>query len=191
MKKFIKNNLSFITLLIFCAFCLCKFCTAQVVGSSMNPTYTSGDFLLVWKTEDVKLGDIVAINSDTLGKILCKRVIGVAGDHIVINETGLYINNELIVEEYTSTEDWYINYNLDITVPEDSVFVMGDNRIASTDSRAIGCIEKSNLIGISILNITKELNFTRKDFEVILVLCWIFFFIFLIFCKIKSRKKEG
>lgn len=70
-----------------------------------------------------------------------KRVIGVAGDHILIQDGEVYLNGEKLEEDYllegakTNSENFY-----DIVVPEGYVYVMGDNREKSTDSRAFGCI---------------------------------------------------
>ena len=79
-----------------------------------------------------------------LGKIsYIKRVIGLPGDHVVIDEGNVYINDELLSEPYLQPGVITTNGRgncIDITVPENSVFVMGDNRSQSTDSRCFGCI---------------------------------------------------
>ena len=72
-----------------------------------------------------------------------KRVIGLPGDHIVIKDGNVYLNDELFKESYL--QDGIVTDNgngncTDIVVPENSVFVMGDNRARSTDSRCFGCI---------------------------------------------------
>lgn len=84
-----------------------------------------------------------------------KRVIGIAGDHIVINEDGtVYRNNEKLEESYlkdgtTSRNGAYV----DIIVPENSVFAMGDNRLQSMDSRSFGCVPLSKIDGYVISRI--------------------------------------
>ncbi|MDD2376026.1 MAG: signal peptidase I [Clostridia bacterium] len=82
-------------------------------------------------------------------KSYIKRVIGVAGDHIVISEYGkVYRNDDLIDEPYlkdgsTSRNGAYV----DIIVPEETIFAMGDNRLQSMDSRSFGCIPISKIDG--------------------------------------------
>lgn len=72
-----------------------------------------------------------------------KRVIGLPGDHVVIADGKVYINDELQDESYLQpgvVTDEGKGYCVDVVVPENSVFVMGDNRTQSTDSRCFGCI---------------------------------------------------
>ena len=77
-----------------------------------------------------------------------KRVIGLPGEHIEIKNGKVYINDELLEEDYLQdgivTDDGN-GYCIDIIVPEDTVFVMGDNRTQSTDSRCFGCIPLSHI----------------------------------------------
>lgn len=80
-----------------------------------------------------------------------KRVIGVAGDHIEIKDDKVYLNGELLQEDYldkdTPTNMGTYGLFSDIVVPEGYVFVMGDNREHSTDSRCFGCIPVSKIEG--------------------------------------------
>ena len=71
-----------------------------------------------------------------------KRVIGIAGDHIVIKDGNVYLNGELLKEEYLPDNVYTASTGLfsDFTVPEGYVFAMGDNRGESQDCRAFGCI---------------------------------------------------
>ena len=78
---------------------------------------------------------------------LIKRVIGEAGDHIVVNSENVYINGKELEEEYINGE--ITPGDVDLTVPENHVFVMGDNRPVSFDSRApqIGPISNDRIMG--------------------------------------------
>ena len=79
-----------------------------------------------------------------IGKIsYIKRVIGIPGDHIKIENGNVFRNGEIIQEDYLQSGVITTNGKgncIDVTVPENSVFVMGDNRSQSTDSRCFGCI---------------------------------------------------
>jgi len=127
----------------------------DVKGNSMFPTLSNGDRLLV---SDLfytpKQGDIVIFKTDSYdpNKALVKRVIAVEGDVINIDfEKGIvYVNDEPITEEYIND---LTKNKLDFigpqTVPENCVFVMGDNRNASTDSRddRIGMVDARLILG--------------------------------------------
>lgn len=91
-----------------------------------------------------------------IGKIsYIKRVIGLPGDHIVINDDGyVYRNNQKLIEDYT--KDGITNKNgpyTDVIVPNNCVFAMGDNRVESKDSRTFGCIPQSKIDGYVIVRI--------------------------------------
>lgn len=119
----------------------------QVHGSSMEPTYHDEEVLFARVTTNVSHGDIVVIWSDELNEYLIKRVIGVAGDHIEIRDNTLIRNGATVTEDYINEPVWAENVDIDITVPEDSIYVLGDNRNHSADSRALGSLPVKNIYG--------------------------------------------
>lgn len=138
------------------------FRTAEVRGSSMEPTYSSRDLLLMRRFGSIRHGDIVAIYNEKMNEVLCKRVIGVEGDHIIVNSDGLFINDTEVAEEYVISEDWYkSSAQVDTVVPAGELFVMGDNRTASSDSRVLGCMPISDLSGVVLFNVTKIFGLRR------------------------------
>ena len=126
----------------------------QVDGSSMVPTLTNGDKLIVWGAGYTpERGDVVIVDSYTAyGKPLVKRVIAKGGDTVSIDySTGtVEVNGEVLQEDYIA-EPTYLGYDLQFpyTVPEGTVFLMGDNRNESLDSRSsyIGCIDERDILG--------------------------------------------
>lgn len=125
-----------------------------VNGSSMVPTLSSGDRLLVQSSLfQVERGDVVVIDSYIdYGKPLVKRVIAVGGDRVDINaETGeVFVNGQLLDEPYIAEATRQKgDMEFPLTVPEGYLFVMGDNRMHSTDSRYqdIGFIDERDILG--------------------------------------------
>ena len=121
----------------------------QVFGSSMEPTLAEGDFVVCSRTADFSRGDLVAFYYNN--KVLIKRVIGLPGQHVLINEEGsVYVDGELLDEPYVRDKalgDCDLTFPFE--VPEGRLFVMGDHRAASIDSRnsLIGCVGEDNLVG--------------------------------------------
>ncbi|MCD7823704.1 MAG: signal peptidase I [Oscillospiraceae bacterium] len=127
----------------------------QVSGSSMEPTLSNNDIILLFKTDKLETGDLIGFYYQN--KLLLKRVIGVAGDTIDIDEEGnVTVNGELIDEPYVTNKSiGECDIDLPYQVPENRVFVMGDNRTTSIDSRssAIGCIEEDQIVGKVLMRI--------------------------------------
>ena len=121
----------------------------KIYGSSMTPTLMDGEIIVSRKTSEFVPGDIVAFYYNN--KILVKRVIGQAGDWIDIDEDGtVYVNQTAIQEPYlTEKALGECDIELPYQVPDGKIFVMGDHRSISVDSRstAIGCIAQEQIVG--------------------------------------------
>lgn len=130
----------------------------QVEGESMERTLYQGQKLVVWGAGYTPArGDVVIVDSYTsYGRPLVKRVIALGGDSVDIDfETGVVqVNGEVLDEPYLSEPTW-LSYDVEfpITVPEGTVFLMGDNRNNSLDSRSskVGCIDERDILGKVLL----------------------------------------
>lgn len=132
---------------------------AIVEGPSMMPTLKDGDILLraSYLGRTPKYGDIIAFKTDmthpwklyrALGikKALVKRVIGLPGDHVVVKEGKVYVNDKQLQENYLN--DGTTDGDVDAVVPQGHIFVMGDNRLNSNDSRGtVGFVNVESIIG--------------------------------------------
>ncbi len=134
------------------------FAMVQVEGGSMLPTLQSKERLVVTKLfYKPKAQDIVVVKSHALGKHIIKRVIAVPGDVIDIDEaTGdVTVNGEVLDEPYI-LEKLRSGGNVNsypLEIPEDYVFVMGDNRNNSHDSRTLGLVAFDDVVGRASLRI--------------------------------------
>lgn len=129
------------------------FTPVVVDGSSMFPTLENGDYLVLEKgSKNVSRGDIVAVYSDTLEKTLIKRVIAIEGDTIKIDGSKIYVNDVLLDESAYIKSDWGCEIEED-TVPSGKVFVLGDNRNNSTDSRVLGYLNIADIKGTYVLKL--------------------------------------
>lgn len=121
----------------------------QIYGNSMTPTLEDGNIVLSLKTSDFQPGDIVSFYYNN--KILVKRVIAGPGDWVDITEDGdVYVNEELLEEPYLIEKAFGdCNIELPYQVPDSRIFVMGDHRSVSVDSRntAVGCVAEEQIVG--------------------------------------------
>ena len=121
----------------------------QIYGSSMTPSLSEGDIVVSVKGFDFKQGDIVSFYYNN--KILVKRVIAFAGDWVDIDEVGnVYVNGVPLDEPYLTEKAFgECDIELPYQVPDGRVFVCGDHRSTSIDSRssAIGCVSEEQVVG--------------------------------------------
>jgi signal peptidase I len=128
-----------------------------VSGDSMLPTLHENDYLIInkigYKIGEPKNGDVIVFKSDLekndgTTKDLVKRIIGVAGDKVVIKDGKVYLNDKLLDETYLS-EGMDTTGDVDIVVPEGKLFVLGDNREVSLDSRyeQVGLVDVNDVEG--------------------------------------------
>lgn len=126
----------------------------RVESVSMRETLTPGDFVLVnrlayemmgFETSDIGRGDVVVFNPPFVSEEpYVKRVIGLPGEVVSIKDGKVYINDVLVQEPYIRTGS---HTNGNWQVPEGEIFVMGDNRNNSSDSRSWGTVPVENIIG--------------------------------------------
>jgi len=129
----------------------------QVKGASMEPTFRNGDYILTsritYKFRNPQRGDVIVFRSPRNPDIeYIKRIIGLPGDKILIENDEVYVNGIKLEETYISAktnlwEGGFIKEGIPITVPANHVFVMGDNRPRSSDSREFGPIPIDSIIG--------------------------------------------
>ena len=121
----------------------------RIYGHSMNDTLDEGDVVVSLKGSSFKTGDIIAFYYNN--KLLVKRVIGQPGDWVDIDEAGnVYVNQVMLEEPYLDSKAFgETNIELPYQVPESRIFVLGDNRDVSIDSRntSVGCVAEEQIAG--------------------------------------------
>ena len=116
----------------------------RVDGASMDQTLEDGQILLLYKLSNIDYGDIVVLDEKKEGEIIIKRIIGMPGDTVSINDNTVYVNGEELEEDYAygETSDYE-----EITLGDDEYFILGDNRPISKDSRYFGPVKEDEIIG--------------------------------------------
>lgn len=128
-----------------------------VRGDSMVPTLHENDYLILnrmsYKFSEPEKGDVIVFKSDLhqvdgTNKDLVKRVIAVEGDEVLITNGEVYVNGTKQQEHYLE-EGTYTDGEIDVVIPEDKIFVLGDNRYVSLDSRSedVGLVDVDSIEG--------------------------------------------
>ena len=127
----------------------------QIYGNSMTPTLQDGEIIFTVKTSKFEPGDVIAFYYNN--KILVKRVICGPADWVNMDEDGtVYVNGTELDEPYLVDKALGdCNIQLPYQVPDGKVFVMGDHRSTSVDSRntAVGCVAQEQIVGKIIFRI--------------------------------------
>jgi len=122
----------------------------SIPSESMVPTLQAGDRVMVAKfahrLADPERGDLIAFEAPE-GEINVKRVVGLPGDTVAVRDGVLFVNDEPRRESYVDYRLTDSSFFGPVTVPEDHLFVMGDNRSNSLDSRALGAIPEKSVLG--------------------------------------------
>ena len=121
----------------------------RVYGNSMTPALQNGEIIFTVKVSEFEPGDIISFYYNN--KILIKRVIARSGEWVNMDADGnVYVNETLLDEPYLDEKAFGdCNIELPYQVPEGRVFVMGDHRSTSVDSRnsAVGCVAQEQIVG--------------------------------------------
>lgn len=148
MKKFLKENLSFILVILLALFIR----TTKIVainfvdGESMMPTYHNGQIVFGSSIKKLERGDIIVAKPDK--KLVIKRLIGLPGETVESKNGNIYINGVLLEEPYLESERNIVskNYEWKVELGENEYFYMGDNRDNSYDCRAYGPVDSKKII---------------------------------------------
>lgn len=141
-----KDLIKVFILAIVLAFSITRFILpVKIKGKSMEPSIHDGSYVLINRiNKNLVAGDIVSFHIYDK-EYLVKRVIALEGDDLEINNGQVYVNGVRLEESYVK-EPWYDGIYSGI-IPDGHIFVMGDNRNDSIDSRNIGAVKKSKVLG--------------------------------------------
>lgn len=143
-----------ILLVLLFALFLIFFNVSSIVGDSMLNAYKPGELIIYQRyVKSFTYGDCIIFKRENHNVI--KRVVGVPGDNIYIINNALIRNGNIVEENYRIG---LMNNMANITVGDDELFVLGDNRTDSIDSREYGCIKSENVVG-KVLRIKQEVVF--------------------------------
>lgn len=163
MKKFLKEYIPYIIIIILVIIIKVYVVTPiRVNGPSMNDTLHDKDIMILdeisYRFRPIKRFDIVVIRYKD--EYIIKRVIGLPGEVVSCKNNKIYINGKVIEEDFSRK---YTNDFDDVLVGDSSYFVLGDNRVNSTDSRIIGTVSKKSIKGKTSLTVFPFSRFGTKS----------------------------
>ena len=163
MKKFLKEYIPYVVIIILVIIVKVYVVTPiRVNGPSMNDTLHDKDIMILdeisYRVRPIKRFDIVVIRYKD--EYIIKRVIGLPGEVVSCKNNKIYINGKVLEEDFSRK---YTNDFDDVLVGDDSYFVLGDNRVNSTDSRIIGTISKKSIKGKTSLTVFPFSRFGKKN----------------------------
>jgi len=129
---------------------------SQVWGPSMSPSIAPGEYVLIdtfaYRFGTPRRGDVVAFHADDgVHDVFIKRVVGLPGDRIRIERGVVYVDGAALAEPYVRYPDQRSFPG--VLVPADSVYVLGDNRADSDDSRSFGAVPDGRIVGRALAGI--------------------------------------
>lgn len=142
-----------------------------VSGSSMFDSFVDSDYVLVdelsYRFKKPERGDVVVFRYPLNPQLFyIKRIIGLPGDRLIVQDNGVFVNGKKINEMYLRNEV-VTSGRVDVDVQKDQMFVMGDNRPNSYDSRSFGPAPLANIIGVvrvRLLPFARAQVFERPDY---------------------------
>ena len=127
----------------------------RVSSSSMSPTMLAGDQVLVdkvtYRFREPRSGELVVFHPPVGGGLALKRVVALPGDRVGVRDGVLFVNGRRVRETYVDHESVDGTYFGPVTVPAGRIFVMGDHRENSEDSRAYGPVPEEDVLGRAVL----------------------------------------
>ncbi len=124
-----------------------------VSGQSMEPTFENDNKIVISKIHKINRFDMIVFHAPNSEEDFIKRVIGLPGDVVVMKDDKLYINGEEYEEDYIQAnkdkvfEGQKLTQDFEVEVPEGYLYVLGDNRRHSMDSRELGVIDEKSVVG--------------------------------------------
>ena len=152
LKKLVKELIPYAIVILVVVIIRTFFITPAIVdGKSMYPTLDNNNVVILNKIDywlsNINRFDVVVIKLEK--EKLIKRVIGLPGEHVEYKDGNLYVDGFMVDEDFNhaDTNDFKLESIGYLKIPGDKYFVVGDNRMNSTDSRVLGLIDKEDILG--------------------------------------------